>query len=72
MSKEFFSSKRVLVTGGCGTVGKELVSQLVHDYAVQELVVIDNNSSDGSKLRKTPSSVSTSLQRSIYAAEKSS
>ncbi len=46
MAKKFFSSKRVLVTGGCGTVGKELIGQLVHDYSVKELVVIDNNESE--------------------------
>ena len=44
--KNFSLQKRVLVTGGCGTVGRELVSQLVHDYAVKELVVIDNNESE--------------------------
>lgn len=26
---EFFKNKRVLVTGACGTVGQELVKQLV-------------------------------------------
>lgn len=46
MSKEFFSTKKVLVTGGCGTVGKELTSQLVNDYSVKELVVLDNNESE--------------------------
>ncbi len=46
MSREFFSSKRVLVTGGCGTVGKELISQLVKNYDVGNLVVIDNNESE--------------------------
>jgi len=46
MPREFFSSKRVLVTGGCGTVGKELISQLVHHYDVGDLVVIDNNESE--------------------------
>ncbi|QKE65794.1 polysaccharide biosynthesis protein [Aquipseudomonas campi] len=42
----FFEDKKVLVTGGCGTVGKELVHQLVHKYAVKELVVLDNNESE--------------------------
>jgi len=46
MSKEFFSTKRVLVTGGCGTVGRELISQLVNDYKVKELIVVDNNESE--------------------------
>ncbi len=41
-----FSDKRVLVTGCCGTVGGELVSQLLEDYAVKELVGLDNNESE--------------------------
>lgn len=43
---DFFQDKTVLVTGGCGTVGKELVNQLVHKYNVKELVVLDNNESE--------------------------
>lgn len=42
----FFEDKKVLVTGGCGTVGKELVNQLVYKYGVKELVVLDNNESE--------------------------
>lgn len=42
----FFQDKKVLITGGCGTVGKELVHQLVNKYGVQELVVLDNNESE--------------------------
>ena len=38
--------KRVLVTGACGTVGRELVKQLLEDHAVAELVCIDNNESE--------------------------
>lgn len=40
------SEKRVLVTGCCGTVGGELVRQLLEDYAVRELVGLDNNESE--------------------------
>ena len=40
------NDKRVLVTGCCGTVGSELVSQLLEDYAVRELVGLDNNESE--------------------------
>ena len=40
------NDKRVLVTGCCGTVGGELVRQLLEDYAVQELVGLDNNESE--------------------------
>jgi FlaA1/EpsC-like NDP-sugar epimerase len=42
----FFSVKRVLVTGACGTVGRELVKQLLEDYDTSELVALDNNESE--------------------------
>ncbi|MGD9062380.1 MAG: SDR family NAD(P)-dependent oxidoreductase [Desulfobacterales bacterium] len=38
--------KRVLVTGACGTVGKELVRQLLEEQAVAELIALDNNESE--------------------------
>jgi FlaA1/EpsC-like NDP-sugar epimerase len=38
--------KRVLVTGACGTVGQELVRQLLEKQAVKELVGLDNNESE--------------------------
>ncbi len=41
----FFKKQRVLVTGACGTIGHELVRQLLHEYEVQELVGLDNNES---------------------------
>lgn len=41
-----FSEKRVLVTGACGTVGAELVRQLLEEYQVGELLGIDNNESE--------------------------
>jgi FlaA1/EpsC-like NDP-sugar epimerase len=44
--KNFFKDKRILVTGACGTVGQELVRQLLEEYAVGELVGLDNNESD--------------------------
>lgn len=42
-----FEGKSILVTGACGTIGMELVSQLLTDsaYAPRELVCIDNNES---------------------------
>ena len=45
MSK--FENKSILVTGSCGTVGTELVKQLLTDemYAPKELIGIDNNES---------------------------
>jgi len=41
--KSFFAGKRVLITGACGTVGSELVRQLLEEYQVAELIGIDNN-----------------------------
>ncbi|NEP91296.1 MAG: polysaccharide biosynthesis protein [Okeania sp. SIO2C2] len=40
------NKKSVLVTGCCGTVGKELVRQLTEEYAVGELIGLDNNESE--------------------------
>jgi FlaA1/EpsC-like NDP-sugar epimerase len=39
------SEKRILVTGACGTVGKELVRQLLEKHQVNELIALDNNES---------------------------
>ncbi|MFH1913490.1 MAG: polysaccharide biosynthesis protein [Pseudomonadota bacterium] len=41
---EFYKGKSVVVTGACGTVGSELVRQLLHDYEV-EITCLDNNES---------------------------
>ncbi|MCF8106298.1 MAG: polysaccharide biosynthesis protein [Desulfohalobiaceae bacterium] len=43
---DFFQDKRVLVTGVCGTVGRELVRQLLQRYQAAELVGLDNNESE--------------------------
>lgn len=42
-----FEGKSILITGACGTVGAELVEQLLNDsrYAPKELIGIDNNES---------------------------
>lgn len=44
--KTFYQGKRVLVTGASGTVGSELVRQLLEEYPVEELVGVDNNESE--------------------------
>ncbi|MFN9718090.1 MAG: polysaccharide biosynthesis protein [Planctomycetota bacterium] len=41
----FFTNKTILVTGGCGTVGREIVRQLL-DHAPKELRVVDTNESE--------------------------
>jgi FlaA1/EpsC-like NDP-sugar epimerase len=40
------TNKRILVTGACGTVGRELIRQLLEKYKVKELVGLDNNESE--------------------------
>jgi len=42
------NKKRILVTGACGTIGAELVKQLLSDpnYAPDEVIGIDNNESE--------------------------
>ncbi len=41
-----FVGKRVLVTGACGTVGRELVRQLLAEFGVASLVGIDHDESE--------------------------
>ena len=41
----FFTNKTILVTGGCGTVGREIVRQLL-DHSPKELRVVDTNESE--------------------------
>lgn len=38
--------KRILVTGACGTIGCELVRQLLGEHEIGELIALDNNESD--------------------------
>ncbi|HOI94710.1 MAG TPA: polysaccharide biosynthesis protein [Syntrophobacter fumaroxidans] len=44
--RSFLRGKSVLVTGTCGTIGKELVRQLLEVYQVSELIGLDNNESE--------------------------
>lgn len=48
MAQSWYRDKRVLVTGACGTIGAELIRQLLTDerYAAREVVGIDNHESD--------------------------
>jgi FlaA1/EpsC-like NDP-sugar epimerase len=39
------TKKRILVTGACGTIGTELVAQLIESHKIGELVALDNNES---------------------------
>lgn len=41
-----FKEKNVLVTGACGTVGSELVNQLLNAFGVKSLIAIDNSESE--------------------------
>ena len=40
------NTKRVLVTGARGTVGRELVRQLLEERQIEELIALDNNESE--------------------------
>lgn len=40
------NGKRILVTGACGTIGRELVHQLLIKHKIEELVALDNNESN--------------------------
>ncbi len=46
MKQAYFSDKKVVVTGACGTVGSKLVEHLVSDYDVGSLIGLDNNESE--------------------------
>ncbi len=44
---DFFHQKRILITGACGTVGAELVRQLLEDnHNPAEVIALDNNESE--------------------------
>jgi len=57
MGKQFWTGKRVLITGVCGTVGKELLRQVI-EMGPDEIIGIDNNETElfflGEKYRDRP------------------
>ena len=46
MTTDSLRGKIVFVTGCCGTIGQELVRQLMEEHDVQEVFGIDNNESE--------------------------
>ncbi len=44
--KSFLKNKRVFITGACGTIGKELVQQILKEHEPDELIGVDNNESE--------------------------
>lgn len=46
MALSYLKDKIILVTGACGTIGSELINQLLNIYEVGELVGLDNNESE--------------------------
>jgi len=40
--KDFFQNKTIFITGACGTVGRELIEQLL-TYKISEMRILDNN-----------------------------
>lgn len=42
----YLANKTILITGACGTVGGELVRQLLEECTVKELIGLDNNESE--------------------------
>jgi FlaA1/EpsC-like NDP-sugar epimerase len=45
-ARSYLRGKRVMVTGACGTVGRNLVNQLVGSFDVGSLAGLDNNESE--------------------------
>ncbi|EMS77659.1 polysaccharide biosynthesis protein [Desulfotignum phosphitoxidans] len=41
-----FEDMRILVTGSCGTIGTELIRQLLCEYSAAEVIGVDNNESE--------------------------
>ena len=59
--KKTFQGKEILVTGGCGSIGSEIVRQLLK-YKPKRIKILDNNESGHFNLRqKIPSSITRHL-----------
>ena len=43
--KKFFENKRILITGVCGSIGRELLNQLIDkkSFSPKEIVGVDNS-----------------------------
>jgi FlaA1/EpsC-like NDP-sugar epimerase len=46
VATNFYNDKRIAITGACGTVGSELVRQLLEVHHPSELICLDNNESE--------------------------
>lgn len=46
LAKKKINGKRVLISGACGTIGSELVAQLLQNYSPLEVLCIDNNETE--------------------------
>jgi FlaA1/EpsC-like NDP-sugar epimerase len=46
VARDYLRGKSVLVTGACGTIGQQLVRQLLTDFEVGALTGLDNNESE--------------------------
>ena len=61
----YLANKTVLVTGACGTVGGELVRQLLEECTVKELIGYDNNESELYEIPEVMNWLSESIKKGI-------
>ena len=41
--KEYYTNKTIIIFGGCGSIGSEIVDQIINLSSYKELVIVDNN-----------------------------